>query len=254
MKKVNNPLKESNCKKRNCSHFIGEVEDKEKGQKLLCRAFLFGIPDEIAFGNNKHLVPLEGQENCLVYEKKETNETIFEGGFGISFDLKDPVAVDFIVNKTISIRDAYGLQYKGKDLPIILRKIKNQLIDGYMYPRTLRMVAERIVDDLLGMVDINIKQASLISSTEILGAKGYSDYTRINNSGFKQKKWFTARDEKVRPLHQEMHGKKINVGDLWVFSDGNTLRYPGDDQGPDHLVVGCRCIEVVVPESHILQK
>ncbi len=103
--------------------------------------------------------------------KKETNETIFEGGFGISFDLKDPVAVDFIVNKTIRIRDAYGLQYKRKDLPIILRKIKNQLIDGYMYPRTLRMVAERIVDDLLGMVDINIKQASLISSTEILEQK-----------------------------------------------------------------------------------
>jgi hypothetical protein len=76
----------------------------------------------------------------------------------------------------------------------------------------------------------------------------------INNSGFRKKEWFTAMDEGVRPLHSEMHGKIINVGDLWVFSDGNTLRYPGDYEGPDHLVVNCRCVELVVSGSHYLLK
>jgi hypothetical protein len=61
---------------------------------------------------------------------------------------------------------------------------------------------------------------------------------------------FPAKDERVRPLHREMHGKIINTGDLLVFSDGNTLRYHGDLEGPDHLVVNYRCVEVVVPESH----
>jgi len=95
-------------------------------------------------------------------------------------------------------------------------------------------------------------QASAISRTEIIGSANYSKYLCINRLGYKKKEWFTANDEKVRSLHREMHGKIINVGDVWVFSDGNTLRYPGDYEGPDHLVVNCRCIEVVVPESHDL--
>lgn len=36
-----------------------------------CNAFPEGIPDEIAYGDNLHLVPLENQGNDIVFEKEE---------------------------------------------------------------------------------------------------------------------------------------------------------------------------------------
>lgn len=33
-----------------------------------CRAFLNGIPEEIYSGRNKHIKPLKGQGNKIVYE------------------------------------------------------------------------------------------------------------------------------------------------------------------------------------------
>ena len=173
-------------------------------------------------------------------------------GFRIAFDLKNPIAEEFISNKTIQLRDAYCLRYEQDNLPIIQQKIKNQILQGHTEGQPVRIVADRIKNELLGLVDMTIEQAIMIASTELMGALSYSSYVSINNSGFMKKQWFTAMDEKVRPLHEELHGKTINIGDLWVFSDGNTLRYPGDDHGPDHLVVGCRCVEVVVPETHRL--
>jgi uncharacterized protein with gpF-like domain len=170
-------------------------------------------------------------------------------GFGISFDLRDPIAEDFISKKTIQLRDAYRLRYEQKELATIQQKIKNQILRGFIEGQPVRTVADSIMNDLLDLVNITIEQAIAIASTELIGAANYARYVSINNSGFTKKQWFTAMDDKVRPLHEELHGKTINVGDLWVFSDGNTLRYPGDDLGPDHLVVGCRCIETIVPES-----
>jgi hypothetical protein len=35
-----------------------------------CDAFPDGIPDEIAYGRNKHLKPLKNQKNNIVYEKE----------------------------------------------------------------------------------------------------------------------------------------------------------------------------------------
>ncbi len=60
---------EPKCYTRKCIHFIGvnEVEEEED-QKVICEAFPEGIPAEIAYGNNKHLKPLAGQINEIVFE------------------------------------------------------------------------------------------------------------------------------------------------------------------------------------------
>lgn len=70
-------LAQPNCFERECKHFIGPPkEDKNKDKKiegiqvLTCTAFPEGIPTEIAYGTNKHLVPFPGQENNIVYEPK----------------------------------------------------------------------------------------------------------------------------------------------------------------------------------------
>jgi uncharacterized protein with gpF-like domain len=74
----------------------------------------------------------------------------------------------------------------------------------------------------------------------------------INRSGFQEKTWFTAMDEKVRISHRAMHGKTIKVGDMWVMPSGASLRFPGDFNGPAAEVVNCRCVEIVEPDSHYL--
>lgn len=62
-------LDEPNCYTRKCKHFIGVEGGCTEGYEyLVCEAFPDGIPDEIAYGNNKHLTSFAGQLNEIVYE------------------------------------------------------------------------------------------------------------------------------------------------------------------------------------------
>ena len=69
-------LATTNCWKRECKHFIGVVQPDgtEMTEVNTCEAFLNGIPDEIAYGNEKHLSPWPNnenpQDNGYQYEKK----------------------------------------------------------------------------------------------------------------------------------------------------------------------------------------
>ena len=68
---------EPNCSKRRCKHFIGvhnpTSDDElyiEKEEYVYCRAFPDGIPNNIAYGRNKHLKPIKGQNNKIVFEER----------------------------------------------------------------------------------------------------------------------------------------------------------------------------------------
>lgn len=60
------------CYKRGCKHWDGFKKVAPDVIANVCDAFPNGIPDQIAFGQNKHLKPLEGQPNDIVFEKEET--------------------------------------------------------------------------------------------------------------------------------------------------------------------------------------
>lgn len=65
-------LGEPNCFIRRCKHFIGVKNDgDETTERNYCEAFPDRIPNEIAHGSNKHLKPLKGQKNDIVYEREE---------------------------------------------------------------------------------------------------------------------------------------------------------------------------------------
>lgn len=66
-------ITQPNCSKRRCKHLLGvaeEAEDEET-ERPCCAAFPDGIPNEIAYGDNKHLTPYPG-DNGIQYEKEET--------------------------------------------------------------------------------------------------------------------------------------------------------------------------------------
>ena len=70
-------IEEPECNKRQCKHFLGIKHDEpgpEDNERPYCLAFPDGIPSSIAYGENKHLEPLEGQGNDIVYEKKTEDD------------------------------------------------------------------------------------------------------------------------------------------------------------------------------------
>lgn len=58
------------CWERECKHYEGvfQPDGTEATEVHVCPAFPEGIPSEIAFGNELHLKPLDGQVGSLVYE------------------------------------------------------------------------------------------------------------------------------------------------------------------------------------------
>lgn len=64
-------LPKPNCRSRNCRFFLGSrdlVEGDEASEVVYCSAFPNGIPDEIAYGDNKHESPVDG-DNGILFEK-----------------------------------------------------------------------------------------------------------------------------------------------------------------------------------------
>lgn len=66
-------LLEPNCYKRQCKHYLGvkQPDGTEFTEVNYCSAFPDGIPEDIAYGSNKHLVPYPDQENQIVYEPEK---------------------------------------------------------------------------------------------------------------------------------------------------------------------------------------
>jgi len=60
-------IREPNCFKRKCLHFVGVVDTETPKERCVCKAFPDGIPIEIAYGKNKHLKPYRG-DNDIQYK------------------------------------------------------------------------------------------------------------------------------------------------------------------------------------------
>jgi len=64
-------LKEPNCSKRRCKHLTGVVkaDGTERTERPACRAFPNGIPNKIAYGDDPHTKPVNG-DGGIQYEQK----------------------------------------------------------------------------------------------------------------------------------------------------------------------------------------
>lgn len=65
-----------NCWDRNCKHYQGIMQpnDTEMTEKPYCRAYPEGIPNDIAYGDDKHLEVREDQKNAIIYEEEENEK------------------------------------------------------------------------------------------------------------------------------------------------------------------------------------
>ena len=60
------------CYERGCKHYIGikQPDGTELSERPVCKAYPNGIPEDISYGDNKHLKVRDDQKNDIVYEKK----------------------------------------------------------------------------------------------------------------------------------------------------------------------------------------
>lgn len=63
-------IAEPKCSERGCIHLTGVIQPDgtELSERPCCNAFPLGIPDEIAYGDNKHMKEVEGQIKGYVYD------------------------------------------------------------------------------------------------------------------------------------------------------------------------------------------
>lgn len=52
--------------------------------------------------------------------------------------------------------------------------------------------------------------------------------------------WVTMLDDRVREMHQPLHGETISAGGTWNVG-GFPLHYPGEPVGPPEVWINCRC-------------
>ena len=221
-------------------------EMRRRTLRLLQRDLTDGIDSkDYARFLHKNLVDID-QENYLTerallqkFSRPLYIESVLAGAKSLvdeidgvmSFDLTDPVVVEYLerkVNKITGIIDT------------VKRQVGDSLAEGYREGESLTQLAERI-KTVFNFAD---GRAKAIARTEMFGALNFGRTTQISQAGFRRKIWFTAADEKVRSDHAVMHGRKIDIGDNWIVG-GATLRYPGDPAGPPREIINCRCIEVV---------
>ena len=69
-----------------------------------------------------------------------------------------------------------------------------------------------------------------------------------SEAGVTETEWLSSRDGSVRPTHDEADGRRAAIGE--TFQVGNAqLRYPGDSDGPEEEVIGCRCTRIATRMS-----
>jgi hypothetical protein len=76
-----------------------------------------------------------------------------------------------------------------------------------------------------------------IARTESAVAFGLATFYGLLRLGYKEGRWMTMQDDRVRDSHQECHGVKRRLGEPFP----NGLLFPGDPSGPPEEVINCRC-------------
>jgi HK97 family phage portal protein len=84
------------------------------------------------------------------------------------------------------------------------------------------------------------KRKRMIAEHEAQTAYNAGTYFSGKQVGALTKTWLTRRDTKVRPNHQFLQGKTVELGNGFTV-DGAVLRFPGDPLAPAALTINCRC-------------
>lgn len=213
------------------------IYDDKKTVKVISKEQLLQDIDDYNFQKEKELID---KASATLYEQaiKEGMATVAEElGMAIAWDVIDPAVLQYIAIRRSKVTGVVNT---------VKRQITRAISDGMKEGESIDDIVRRI-KDVFNMAN---KRAITIARTEVVGTTNFGRHVQMNQTGFKQRRWFTAVDDRVRPQHMAMHGKVREVDKKWIMPDGAQLRYPGDYAGGASQTIACRCIEVVVKESY----
>jgi hypothetical protein len=135
------------------------------------------------------------------------------------------------------------------------RKLRDKRFDGQVKraARTGKPLTQTQIDKISGRYSDRLlkHRADTIAqheTLEALNAGKFEALQQLVDDGLIAKEnneleWDSTGDARVRPQHQHLDGKTVNVGDPFVADDGSRLLYPHDTSlgATAAMIVGCRC-------------
>lgn len=118
--------------------------------------------------------------------------------------------------------------------------VHSAILEGLTDGLSVDQTAERIGEV---MTEWAPWQAKRQAQTDLISLANGSSLTAaqvLGDEGPQFKTWLSAGDDKVRPAHRELNRSTVPIDGAWSY-EGASLRYPGDPDGPDGLVINCRC-------------
>jgi len=120
-------------------------------------------------------------------------------------------------------------------------QIRDIVMTGVRQGLSNQTIASRLYREI---PEIARARAASIARTETHNAAMAAMYesVRYRQVPVRTKEWLTANDERVRPIHVDLHGTSIPFNETFAAATG-PMRFPGDDSlgaGAED-VVNCRC-------------
>lgn len=196
---------------------------------------------ELVFDEGKEIKLMQG----VVAKEIKSAYVDFAIGMGkkisptFDFNLSDPVAIEWIENKTTKIVKEANAFTREQISDGIVDAIEDALAEGYSKNETINEIVNRIDEIYEFAVE---GRAERIARTEIISASNAGRYAGLKMTGAKRKEWISTRDDRTRESHVLLDGAVVGITQDFVSEvTGAKLAFPGDPNAPASEIVNCRC-------------
>ncbi|MBC8487050.1 MAG: minor capsid protein [Bacteroidetes bacterium] len=170
------------------------------------------------------------------------DEVLSELGMNFSFDLLNPLVLNWIAEKEFQFADVVNSTTQNQ--------LRVTLAEGIREGENIENLRKRIQTVFDGTVRGQAWRSRMIARTEVIGSFNYANLAAYDQSQVVQEKqWLTALDERVRPAHRSANGQIKKITEPFKV-DGESLMFPGDGaNGSARNVINCRCTIIPVLED-----
>lgn len=165
----------------------------------------------------------------------DTSYTLYDRGTAARIFRDDPQMLPDPGKKVSQdIREGRAVRWNN-------RHIQSVMMQALLQGNSIPDIAHRLAN---AVGDTDRKAANRNARTMMTGAQNagrVDSYKRAAEMGIKTRmQWLATLDNRTRHEHRLLDGMTADL-DKPFEVEGETIRYPGDPQGPPHLVWNCRC-------------
>jgi SPP1 gp7 family putative phage head morphogenesis protein len=151
--------------------------------------------------------------------------------------LKQSLGIDLTKDATVGPMIAKFTRDQGKLIRSLagdkLERVRNVLREHSVNQRV-----EGLARDIQNVSDVTASRAMLIARTEVTSFNANLNAERHQQAGLTEFEWSTSLDERVRPSHAALQGKR--------FRYDNPPEIPGEGKHLPGAFPNCRCVAVAV--------